>query len=321
MDQKKKGWNSYTWVISIWVGVIWLASAGVVLYRVCRDHADQERYFHIQGVTVDFNRQTEYTLGGYPAATNGADKPGKFSGNANADIWLPTQLIPTNIGTLTYNAEEDGVSLVLNQQVLPEDSRDDAKLTLEEKMLFPSVVTEEAPAKRVSGGYVSGEDLEKGIRIRYAEGKKEYMGLRLRKTGEAGVYHLLFSPRPDHLFTHLRQKEGKIRDTLELSYGSASGTVDESYHFDLYHFPYRFAEAGEPNKKPISRLVVFEDEQIWIDGQPLVSGMLPESTILISIKEKKDHAFLWWNILAINVLFLILYIVARLKTNTIRSYF
>ncbi len=285
-NEKIRFWLRYLNIMTGILLVLLLGCGVYMIYQTCCDYRTQSRYFEIYGVRVDFRQQHSYSLGARFTETNDALRFDKTIAPV-ADIWLPTELIPSNIGVLKFDGA--AVSLELNGLI----DRGEEQIALERKILFPRITVENGKNSSHHDIFkersISQEQLEQGIVLHYAEGGNQYMRLKLQPALEGPeVYDLLFEPHPSHLYFALQQVDGRIRDSMEISYGCEQKVLESDRELDWVHFPCNLR--GE--KSSHSHVFSFDDECIRVDGELWQGDTLPGSNVLARLSNSRE--FIFW---------------------------
>jgi len=280
-------WMRY---LNFMTGILFVLLLGCGVYMIYQTYCDyrtQTRYFEIYGVRVDFRQQHSYSLGARFTETNNASRFDQTIAS-EADIWLPTELIPSNIGVLKFDGA--AVALELNDLI----DRGEEQIALERKILFPRITVESGKNSSQHDIFkernISQEQLEQGIVIHYAEGGNQYMRLKLQPALEGPeVYDLLFEPHPSHLYFALQQVDGMIRDSIEISYGCEQKVLESDRELDWVHFPCNLRGANSSH----SHVFSFDDDCIRVDGELWQSDTLPDSNVLVRVSERRGTIFLY----------------------------
>jgi cell division protein FtsI/penicillin-binding protein 2 len=305
MKQKKTSFEKYIkWTQRLLVPFL-LISMVMALCQIYHNYAHQKRYFQIEGIKIDFSQKNNYSIGGYLNRYNNARQ---FDNTLDsiADIWLPTNLIPSNIGTLQFNERKSEIELILNN-LIDDDNKNDR---VDEKIIYPKVekTDEEICKKRES---ISQKELEKGIKIRYSEGNNQLMALRVTKIN-SHEYNLLFTPKPNHLLFDIESYRHSGKDSIEFVCGNRILTGENCASTDLIFFKYNFQ-----NRTTLSQtnILTFKDESVFINGEK--TTVIPNSRILVKLVEKKGSDIFWIALLINLIAIALFWFVKSHKTDKI----
>ena len=305
MKPKKTIFEKYLkWTQRLLVPLL-LCSMVLAMYQIYYNHNHQKRYFQIEGIKIDFLQKNNNSIGGYLNSYNNANK---FDNTLDsiADIWLPTNLIPSNIGTLQINERKLEIELALNN-LIDDNSPNDL---LNEKILYPKIekANKEICKKKE---VIPQKELEKGIKIRYAEGNSQFMALEIAKVNSR-EYKLYFTPNPNHLLFDIENYRHSGKDSIEFVCGDRVSTNENCAPTDLIFFKYNFQNRAIKSQ---FNILTFQNEGIYINGEK--TSVIPNSRILVKLVEKKG-ADIFWIVLLINLTaFILLWFVKSKKQDNI----
>ena len=221
--------------------IFWIVSFVIAYKAYDKLNHNQIRSFAITGHHLDFTKKRSLSLGKTP------QKMDYLNSRRSADIWLPTGLIPSEIGELQWH--NGSLQLNLNDQICDPQNEE----TPYDRTVFPRVFSHNWKQRFQKKEVISAQDLQEGLILDYPV--NGYLKLSFEELSP-GQVKMSFTPPFDHFTFPLQGVTNDGQDKVEIVINSANGFTD--LNSDIQR-----VELATPDQLPMAFLLTFEEDSIY----------------------------------------------------------
>ena len=221
--------------------IFWIVSSVIAYKAYEKLKHNQIKSFSITGYHLDFTKKSSLRLGKTP------QKMDYLNSRRSADIWLPTGLIPSEIGELQWR--NGALQLILNDQICDPQKEE----TPYDRTVFPRVFSHNWKQRFQKKEVISARELQEGLILDYPV--KGYLKLSFEELSP-GQVKMSFTPPFGHFTFPLQGLTTDGQDKVEIVINSAKGFAD--LNSDIQR-----VELATPDQLPLAFLLTFEEDSIY----------------------------------------------------------